>query len=142
MSPAIAIASVDILKEPQGAKPPSKRYNTRVGPQPPSLMHPRPPRRERLLSGPGHLAWGSLHVPGPSLHIIQLLRFLHGHRLNYPLLRELGVYYFTMTRYSGMWIIVPRTFMESPIMIYQHWQRTHGSEILWGWSTIIRCCRL
>ena len=84
----------------------------------------------RLLSGPKHLARGSLRVLGLSLRSIQLLRVLHGHRLSYPLLRGLGIHYFTMTRYPGMWIVVPRTFMESPIMIYQHWQRTHSSEIL------------
>ena len=35
-----------------------------------------------------------------------------------------------------------KDFMESPIMIYQHWQRTHGYEILCGWSTGILCCHL
>ena len=84
-----------------------------------------------LLSGPGHLARGSLHVLGPSLHSLQLLRVLHGHRLNYPLPQELSVHYFTVTRYPGMLIIVPRTFTESSFMIYQHWQLTHGYEILW-----------
>ena len=41
-------ASADIPEEFQGAEPPSRRYHTRVGPRPPlppSLVHPRPPRR-------------------------------------------------------------------------------------------------
>ena len=37
-------ASTDIPEEPQGVDPPSKLYNTRVGPRPPSPKHPRPPR--------------------------------------------------------------------------------------------------
>ena len=38
-------ASGAILKEPQGSEPPPRRSQTRVGPRPPSPMHPRPPRR-------------------------------------------------------------------------------------------------
>ena len=70
LSPAIALmqssTSTDILKEPQGAEPPSKRYSTRVRPRPPppppppppSPVHPRPPRRappfkRAWTSGPG-----------------------------------------------------------------------------------------
>ena len=62
LSPTIAmmqsLASADILEEPQGAEPPSRRYNTRVGPRPPSPVHPRPPRRappskRARTSGPG-----------------------------------------------------------------------------------------
>ena len=49
MSPATALmqspASAGIPDESQGAEPPSRRYHTRVGPRPPSPMHPRPPRR-------------------------------------------------------------------------------------------------
>ena len=49
MSPAIALmqspASAGIPDESQGAEPPSRRYHTRVGPWPPSPVHPRPPRR-------------------------------------------------------------------------------------------------
>ena len=156
LSPAAAMmqspASADIPEEPQGAEPPSRRYNTQVGPRPPPPPPPPPPsplmcihdlhRGHRLPSGPGHLAWGSLLVLGLSLRGLQLPRVLHSHRLSYPPLRGLGVHYFTVTRYPGMWIVVPRTFMESPILIYQHWQRTHGSEILCGWSTGIHCCRL
>ena len=37
--------SVATQMESQGAEPPSRRYHTRVGPLPPSLVHPRPPRR-------------------------------------------------------------------------------------------------
>ena len=40
-SPAFA----DIQEEFQDAEPLSKRYHTRVGPRPPSPVHPRPPRR-------------------------------------------------------------------------------------------------
>ena len=38
-------ASANIPEESQGAEPPSRRYHTRVGPHPPSPVHPRPPRR-------------------------------------------------------------------------------------------------
>ena len=60
--------SVDIPEEPQGAEPPSKRYNTRVGPRPPSPVHPRPPRRappskRARTSGPGE---SSRSRPEPS----------------------------------------------------------------------------
>ena len=37
--------SADIPEKSQGAEPPSRRYHTRVGPRPPSPIHPRPPRR-------------------------------------------------------------------------------------------------
>ena len=130
--------STNILEEPQGAEPPFRRYNTRVGPHLPSPVHPRPLRR----APPSKRARGSLRVLGLSLHSLQLPRVLNGHRLSYPLLRGLGVNYFTVTQYPGMWIVVPRTFTESSIMIYQHWQWTHGSEILCGWSRDIRCYRL
>ena len=44
LSPATAMmqssTSADIPEEPQGAEPPSIRYNTRVGPHPPFPMHP------------------------------------------------------------------------------------------------------
>ena len=113
-------ASADILEEPQGAEPPSRRYNTRVGPRPPLLCIHGLHGGHRLPSGPRHLARGSLHVLGLSLRSLQLPRVLHGHRLNYPPLRGLSVHYSTVTRYSGMWIVMPRTFTESPIMIYQH----------------------
>ena len=38
-------ASTAIPEEAQGSEPPSRGYHIRVGPRPPSLMHPRPPRR-------------------------------------------------------------------------------------------------
>ena len=48
-APATAImqgpASVYISEEAQAFEPPSKRYQTRVGPRPPPPMHPRPPQR-------------------------------------------------------------------------------------------------
>ena len=108
LSPATTMlqspASADIPEESQGVEPPSRRYHTRVGPRPPP-----PPllcihglhRGHRLPSGPGHLARGSLHVLGRSLHCLQLPRILHNHCLSYPLLRGLGVHYLVVTRYSG-----------------------------------------
>ena len=99
-------------------------------------------RGNRLPSEPEHLAQGSLHVLDLSLRSLQLPRAMHRHRLSYPLLRGLSVHYFIVTRYPRMWIVVPRTFTESPTMIYQHWQQTHGSKILCGWSTGILCCHL
>ena len=62
LSPATALvqspASADILEESQGDEPPFRRYHTRVGPWPPSPLHPRPPRRappskRAQTSGPG-----------------------------------------------------------------------------------------
>ena len=124
LSPATAMMqspiSADIPEEPQGVEPPSRRYNTQVGPRPPSPCIHGLHGGHRLPSGLGHLTRGSLHILGPSLHSLQLLRVLHGHRLNYPLPRELGVHYFTVTRYPGMWIVMPRTSTESSFMIYQH----------------------
>ena len=38
-------SSAAIPEEAQGFEPPSRRYHTRVGPRPPSPVHPRPPRR-------------------------------------------------------------------------------------------------
>ena len=51
-------ASATIPEESQGVEPPSRRYHTRVGPRPPSPVHPRPPRRappskRTRTSGPG-----------------------------------------------------------------------------------------
>ena len=135
-------ASTDILEDFQGAKPPSRRYHTRVDLGPPLLCihghHGGPclPRRPR------HLGRGSLCVLSPSLYNLQLPRILHIHRLSYPLLRGLGVQCFTVTRYPRTWIVVPRTFTESPTMIYQHWQWTRGFGILCDWSIGIHCCHL
>ena len=39
------LAPATIPEEPQASKPPSRRYQTRVGPRAPSPMHPRPRRR-------------------------------------------------------------------------------------------------
>ena len=146
LSPSTALmqspASNDMPEEPRGAEPPSRRYNTRVGPRPPLLCIHGLHRGYRLPSGPGHLARGSLHVLGLSLRGLQLHRAMHCHRLSYPLLRGLRIHYFIVTRYPVMWIVLPRTFTKSPTMIYRHWQQTHGSEILCGWSTGILCCHL
>ena len=55
-------SSTAILEEAQGSEPPSRRYHTRVGPRPPSPMHPRLPRR----APPSKRAWTS--SPGESSH--------------------------------------------------------------------------
>ena len=52
-----SLASTDILEESQGAEPTSRRYHTRVGPRPPSPVHPRqpqraPPSKRTRTSGP------------------------------------------------------------------------------------------
>ena len=47
--------SASIPEESQGAEPPSRRYHTRVGPRPPSPVHPQPPRR----ASPSKQAWTS-----------------------------------------------------------------------------------
>ena len=57
-----SLASTNIPEEPQGVEPLSRRYNTRVGPRPPSPMHPRPPRR----APPSKLA--RTFGPGESSH--------------------------------------------------------------------------
>ena len=142
VSPATAIASTDILEEPQGAEPPSRRYNTRVGPRPPSHVHPQPPRRappskRARTSGSGE---SSRSRPKPSQSQAAQCPARSSPQLS--LASRIRVHYFTMTRYPRMWIVVLRTFTKSPIMIYQHWQRIHGSEILCGWSTGIRYCHL
>ena len=76
LSPATAMmqspASADIPEEPQGAEPPSRQYNTWVGPRPPSPpppppspMHPRraPPSKRARTSSPGE---SSRSRPEPS----------------------------------------------------------------------------
>ena len=49
LAPAIAMiqgpALASISEEAQASEPPSRRYQTRVGPRAPSLVHPRPRRR-------------------------------------------------------------------------------------------------
>ena len=110
--------SVDIPEEPQGAEPHPKDTIPGWDLDPPLLCIHGLHGGHHLLSGLGHLARGSLHVLGPSLHSLQLLKVLHGHHLNYRLPRELGVHYFTVTRYLGMWIVMPRTFTESSFIIY------------------------
>ena len=64
--PALAPAAVP--EEAQASKPPSRRYQTRVGPRTPSLIHPRPHRRappskRDRISGPGQ---SSRSRPEPS----------------------------------------------------------------------------
>ena len=61
-------APASILEEAQASEPPSRRYQTRVGPRPPSPVHPRPPRRAlpsklARTSGPGE---SSLSRPEPN----------------------------------------------------------------------------
>ena len=53
-----ALASAAIPEEPQATEPPSRRYQTRVGPRPPSPVHQRrrkraPPSKRTWTSGPG-----------------------------------------------------------------------------------------
>ena len=102
-SPATAMmqspASATIPEESQGAEPPSRRYHTRVGPRSPLLCIHSHHGGPRLPSRPGYLARGSLHIIGLSLYNLQLPKILHNHRLNYPLLRGLGVHYLAMARY-------------------------------------------
>ena len=61
-------APAAIPEEPQGFEPPPRRYQTWVGPRPPSSVHPRPPRRAppskwAQTSGPGE---SSRSRPEPS----------------------------------------------------------------------------
>ena len=60
-------ASTDIPEEFQGAEPLSKRYHTRVGPRPPSPVHPRPPQRAPPSKRARTSCWGesSLSRPEP-----------------------------------------------------------------------------
>ena len=57
-----------IPEEPRGSEPPPRRYQTRVGPHPPSPVHPRPPRRappskRAQTPSPGESSWSK---PEPS----------------------------------------------------------------------------
>ena len=63
-----ALAPASILEEAQASEPPSRRYQTRVGPRAPSLVHPRlhrraPPSKRARTSGPGE---SSQSRPEPS----------------------------------------------------------------------------
>ena len=63
------LASAVILEEVQAHEPPSRRYQTRVGPRAPSPVHPRPHRRappfkRARTSGPGESS-GSRPEPSP-----------------------------------------------------------------------------
>ena len=58
--PALAPASMS--EEAQASEPPHRRYQTRVGPRAPSLVHPRPRRRappskHARTSSPGESSW-------------------------------------------------------------------------------------
>ena len=62
------LAPAAIPEEPQASEPPSRRYQTRVGPRAPSTVHPRPRRRaspskQARTSGPGE---SSRSRPEPS----------------------------------------------------------------------------
>ena len=64
--PTLALAAIP--EEPQASEPPSRRYQTRVGHQAPSLVHPRPrkrapPSKWARTSGPGE---SSRSWPEPS----------------------------------------------------------------------------
>ena len=57
-----ALAPPSISEEAQASEPPSRRYQTRVGPWAPSPEHPRPRRRaspskRALTLGPGESSW-------------------------------------------------------------------------------------
>ena len=66
-----ALAPAYMSEESQASKPPSRRYQTRVGPQAPSPVHPRPrwrapPSKRAQTSGPGESSW-SRPEPSPPL---------------------------------------------------------------------------
>ena len=65
-----ALASDSISKEAQASEPPSKRYQTRVGPRAPSPVHPRPcrrapPSKRAWTSGPGESSRSRLESSPP-----------------------------------------------------------------------------
>ena len=103
-------------EEVQTPEPPSRRYQTKVGPRAPSLVHQRPRRRARPPSGPGHQARGSLRDLGPSRRLLQLIRV---HRPSYHRLRGSSTPCSPAIRFQGTWIYVPETSMGSHTMTYQ-----------------------
>ena len=89
-------ASAAIPEESQGAEPPSRQYHTRVGPRPPSLVHPRPPRRppsskRAWTFGPGE-SLGSRPEPSPP-------PAAQSSSPQFPQLRESGVRCLAVIRY-------------------------------------------
>ena len=57
-----ALAPTSVLEKAHASKPPSRRYQNRVGPRAPSPEHPRPRRRalsskRARTSGPGESSW-------------------------------------------------------------------------------------
>ena len=63
-----ALAPASLSEGAQASEPPSRRYQTRVGPRAPSLVHPRPrqrapPSKRARTSGPGE---SSRSRPDPS----------------------------------------------------------------------------
>ena len=65
-----ALAPAAIPEEPQASEPPSQRYQTRVGPRAPSLVHQRrhrraPSSKQAQTSGPGESS-RSRPEPSPS----------------------------------------------------------------------------
>ena len=63
-------APASISKEAQASKPPPRRYQTRVGPRPPSPVNPRPSRRappskRARTSGPGESSRSRLEPTPP-----------------------------------------------------------------------------
>ena len=121
LAPAIALiqgpAPASISEEDQASKPPSKRYQTRVGPRPPSPVHPRP----RRMAPPSKRAWTfglrCLRDLGPSRRLLQLIRV---HRPNYHHIQGSRVRCLAMIRSQGTSIFVPETSMESHTTTYRH----------------------
>ena len=75
-----ALAPAAIPEEPQASEPPSRRYQTRVGPRAPSPM-PQRRRRRALPSKRARTSGrGSLRDLDPSRHLLLLMRV---HRLCY-----------------------------------------------------------
>ena len=113
--PALALASVS--EEAQASEPPSRRYQTRVGPRAQSPVHPRPRRRAGLPSGPGHQVQVSHHGLGPSRRLLQLIRVRHP---SYPHIRGSCVQCSAAIRFQGTSIFVLGTSMESHTTTYRH----------------------
>ena len=109
--PSLAPASVS--KEAQASEPPSRRYQTRVGPQAPSPMHPRP----RWRAPPSKRARVSHHGLGSSRRLLHQIRV---RRPSYPHIQGSHVRCSAAIRFLGTSIFVPGTSMESHTTTYRH----------------------
>ena len=110
-------APATISEEAQASEPPSRRYQTRVGPRPPSPVHPRPCWRAPPSKRGGHLARVSLRGLSPSRRLLQLIRV---RRPSYPHIRGSRVQCSAAIQFQGTSIFVPETSMESHTTIYRH----------------------